>query len=248
MSARIAVLLVLSLCLVAGCGRKASRPAPQGGPPQPVAAQPIDLPAPELRAGTAVILLVDTSGSMAQQVPDQAGKPRAKYLIARDALNRIVEQTAQWKKAHPDRVLQMGIYNFSSSARPVLPMGDFDAVKVREAINHIPNPGGGTAIGHALEEGFKALYRTGCIRKFVVCITDGENTSGPPPDRIARQLHAQTKGDVRLDFIAFDVAADRFKFLKEVNGDVVQASDGAQLEKELKQVYEQKILVEKEEP
>src|SRR4030095_12799227 len=112
-----------------------------------------------------------------------------------------------------------------SNVAPVLPMGEFDQAKAEAALSRIPAPNSGTAIGRALEEGFQALYRSGGVRKYVVCITDGETTSGPPPDLIARQLHSQTKGDVEIHFVAFDVAATRFKFLGDVNGYVVEAAD-----------------------
>lgn len=213
-----------------------------------VLGDPIDLPKADLRPGTAVVVLVDTSGSMDQTVKDHAGKARPKFQIALDALEHIIDQTAQWQQAHPDRPLQMGLYNFSSSVSVILPVSDFDESKAKAALARLPRPSGGTAIGRALEEAFKGLYQSGCTRKFVVCITDGENTSGPQPDRVAHQLFSQTQGEVKLQFVAFDVSASRFKFLNQVNGEVVEASDGAQLQAELKQIYEQKILVEKEVP
>jgi hypothetical protein len=185
---------------------------------------------------------------MLQPVPDRGGQSRPKYLIARDALTNIVEHTAAWKKQHPKANLQIAIYNFSSSVAEVLPMGEFEQSKATAALERIPRPNGGTAIGRALEAGFKALYRSGCVRKFVVCVTDGENTSGPAPDWIARHLHAQTGGEVELQFVAFDTSASQFKFLKDVNGHVVEASDGAKLHEELRKIYQERILVEKEEP
>jgi uncharacterized protein YegL len=185
---------------------------------------------------------------MQRPVRDQSGQERPKNEIAHDALERIVEQMAQWKKAHAGRTVQLGIYPFASNVGTALPMGDFDEAKAKAALKRIPRPNGGTAIGRALEEAYKNLYRSGCVRKFVVCITDGENTSGPRPDHVAHELHAQTKGEVRLEFVAFDTLASQFRFLSDVNGGVVQASDGAQLQNELKQIYEQRILVEKEDP
>ncbi len=246
--------LAAALCLavaVLGCGRRSTATFKVKSGPQPAPAPvhiggPVELPRVEPRAGTAVVVLVDTSGSMGQPVRDKDGKPRPKHQIAHEALERIIEQTAAWKKAHPDRTVQMGIYCFAGNVTPVLPVADFDEAKARDALKHVPRPNGGTAIGRALEEGFKGLYASGCARKFVVCVTDGENTVGAPPDLIAQQLHAQTEGEVKLEFVAFDVAAAHFKFLNTVNGEVVQASDGKQLEAELKQIYEQKILLEKE--
>lgn len=240
--------LVAGLTLLAvGCGSSPSSAPPVAGKPVSAGAYHLDLPKAATHPGTAVVILVDTSGSMGQAVPDHEGKKRPKSQIAREALEHIVGSTADWKKNHPDRTLQLGIYNFSSDVRPVLPMGDFDADKAKAALQKIPRPAGGTAIGRALEEGFRALYRSGCARKFVVCVTDGENTSGPQPDWVARGLFAQTEGGVELQFVAFDTSANQFRFLKDVNGNVVQADNGGQLQAELKKIYEQRILVEKEE-
>ncbi|HKI38348.1 MAG TPA: vWA domain-containing protein [Gemmataceae bacterium] len=241
---------LVALLAVAGCGESPThspKPGTSGVAVKGSSTYHIDLPTAEARPGTAVVVLVDTSGSMGQTVPDRSGKQRPKSEIAREALEHIVSSTADWKKSHPDRALQLAVYNFSSDVREVLPMGDFDPAKAKAALQKIPAPAGGTAIGRALEEGFKALYRSGRARKFVVCVTDGENTSGPQPDWVARGLFAQTKGEVELQFVAFDTSASQFHFLKEVNGEVVQAANGEQLQAELAKIYEQRILAEKEE-
>src|SRR5262249_44138973 len=149
-----------------------------------------------------------------------------------DALEAIVQNTAKWKKDHPEANLEMAIYNFSSSVLEVLPMGDFNERKTQTAVNRIPRPHGGTAIGIALEAAFKALYRSGCMRKFVVCVTDGENTAGPDPAWVARHLYQQTGGEVELHFVAFDTSASQFRFLNDVNGHVVAASNGRELQTE----------------
>jgi Mg-chelatase subunit ChlD len=247
-----AALLACALCLAVvglGCGNpsvSSVKPAPsQSVARSPAGVAYIDLPKVEPRTGTAVVILVDTSGSMAQAVPDGSGKMRPKNQIAREALERIIQNTADWKKGHADKPLQLAIYHFASSAAVVLPMSQFDADKAQAALKRIPAPNGGTAIGKALHDAFKALYGSGYTRKFVLCITDGENTVGPPPDVVARQLHAQTGGGVELHFVAFDTSARQFKFLNNVNGHVVEAADGGQLQAELARIYEKRILAEK---
>src|SRR5262245_23730986 len=118
-----AVAPALGLALLAlGCGRQGSVTVTVPARPAPAASglHPIDLPKADVRPGAAVVLLIDTSGSMNQSVRDRAGKQRPKYEIAREALERIIEHTAAWKKAHPDRPLQLGIYHFSSSVAQVL--------------------------------------------------------------------------------------------------------------------------------
>lgn len=244
--------LVLAL---PACGRDQAHLPSKSAPPPPAAKDAparvsgtykIDLYRAPEREGTAVVVLVDTSGSMAQPVKDAKGQMRPKHLIAREALSNIIRNTAQWQKGHPQAPLSMGLYTFSSSVNEVLPVGDFDAARAEAALARIPSPNSGTAIGQALEAGFKALYRSGCRRKFLICVTDGENTTGPPPDWIARNLYGLTDGGVEMHFVAFDTQASRFAFLKEVNGQVVQADDGARLQNELNRIYEERILVEKE--
>lgn len=238
----------VAICLLAlaGCGRAQPDPAPAGpgalAPPQAV--RSMALPQVEPRAGTAVVVLVDTSPSMADAVDDHAGRRRPKHDLAREALARIVEVTQAWQQQHPDQTLEMGLVSFARSPASTLPVAAFDAKLVREAIGRIHPPGDGTAIGLALEEGFRELYSTGCTRKHLVCITDGQSNIGPDPAAVARQLHSQTQGEVALHFIAFDTSGAQFAFLKEVNGTVAEAADGAQLQQRLVEIYEQRILAE----
>lgn len=245
--------VILTVILTSlGCGRADHKHggAPSAAPSRSAAGgyYQIDLFKTEPRAGTAVVILVDTSGSMKQPVKDRNGQMQPKNVIANEAMTHIIQSTAAWKKSHPAANLQLALYHFNSSVAEVLPMGEFDAGKAAAAIKKLPPPNSGTAIGKALESAFKALYRSGCQRKFVVCITDGENTTGPPPAWIAHQLFDRTQGEVELQFVAFDTAADQFKFLKDVNGHVVEASDGIKLQTELEKIYQERILVEKEEP
>ena len=112
------------------------------------------------------------------------------------------------------------------------------------AVGNVPPPNGGTAIGRAMAEGFRALYSTGCVRKYLVCVTDGENTSGPDPRRIAAELFERTGGEVEIHFVAFDISSARFRFLDSVNGYVAEAADGVQLSEKLTEIYQKRILAE----
>jgi hypothetical protein len=180
---------------------------------------------------------------MLQQVRDSKGASRPKHEIAGAALEQILERTARWKAAHPDAALELGILQFSSSVTQLLPMGPLDLEKGRSVIKSV-EIGSGTAIGRALEEAHRTLASAGCLRKHIVCLTDGDNTSGPAPDRIARMYHAAAKGGVEIHFVAFDTSARKFDFLKEVNGSAVEATDGEELEKRIVQIFEKRILVE----
>ncbi|MGE3181103.1 MAG: VWA domain-containing protein [Phycisphaerae bacterium] len=236
--------LAVFLCLLIACDRQpgnAPSPANSVHNHQDVAST---LPQVDQRLCTGIVLLVDTSGSMEQEVPSRAGSARSKDEIAREAIQRIIAYTDSWKAQHPDRSLRFGIHSFSSAAVQQLEIAEFNAESANAAVSRLPAPAGGTAIGAAIRAGFESLYAAGCVRKYVVCITDGENTSGPKPERVARALHRETGGDVEMYFVAFDTSARHFAFLQDVNGSVVEAADGAQLDAQLADIYERRILAE----
>lgn len=247
-------LLAAACCgMVLGCGRRPPPPpAMKNAPPAPAAMSqaknnllpPVDLPQPSQRLGTAVVIVIDTSGSMLQEVRDHDNHKLPKHEIARKALTEIVQVTDAWQQKHKDSPLFLGINSFSSVTREVLPIGQFETKAATDAIGRIPQPGGGTAIGLALAEGFKSLYSTGCVRKHLVCITDGDNTVGTPPDLMARQLYSQTHGEVEMHFVAFDTSSRHFGFLKQTGGSVVEAADAKQLQARLTEIYEKRIFAE----
>lgn len=61
---------------------------------------------------------------------------------------------------------------------------------------------------------------------------------------MARQIATRSEGAVRQYFVAFDVDASRFDFLKEVNGEVLGAANGIALKAGLDSIYRGKILAE----
>jgi len=75
-------------------------------------------------------------------------------------------------------------------------------------------------------------------------ITDGANTAGVAPDRVAREIFRKSRGGVSIHFIAFDTSPAHFAFLSEVGGEVLPAQDEATLRLAVKQIYEGEILAE----
>src|SRR4051794_15638114 len=85
-----------TLCVSAvffGCGRDEKHQLPKSAadrtPASHTGMAPIDLPKAEPKPGVAVVVLVDTSGSMAHSVRNRAGQSQPKYEIAREALDRV---------------------------------------------------------------------------------------------------------------------------------------------------------------
>jgi Mg-chelatase subunit ChlD len=191
--------------------------------------------------GAAVAILVDTSGSMAKDAP---GDDRPKHEVARSGADDDARCHEQFIGRRPDFPIKIGLYSFSSNVRTLMPIQRYDRTVVRTALSNIPRPGGGTAIGEALRTARPDLYRSGVFRKYLLVVTDGENTSGRSPDEVARDIYGKSEGAVQIYFVAFDTSPEKFAFLKEVGGGVFGAGSGVELRKALDEVYQGKILAE----
>ena len=122
--------------------------------------------------GGAVVLCVDTSGSM--RATDVAP---TRSDAAAAAVRAFVDGV-------PDGT-RLGIVAFASGAGVVQPLTD-DKDVVRDAIGRIPPPNGGTAIGDALATAARLLPPSG--RRAIVLITDGVNNLGVDPQAVAQQV------------------------------------------------------------
>ena len=191
--------------------------------------------------GAAVAILIDTSGSMREKA---AGDPRPKYQVAQEAIEAMLDATDAFVAKRPDFPVKIGIYSFSSSVRTLRPIAAYNRTAVRDALNVLPRPGGGTAIGEAMRQARPDLYRSGVFRKYLLVVTDGDNTSGQNPDSVAREIFSKSQGAVQVYFVAFDTTPQKFSFLKDVGGDVIGAGTGEELRKALDGIYQGKILAE----
>lgn len=178
---------------------------------------------------------------MADEAP---GDSRPKAVVAREALEAMFDATEALVAKRPDFAVKVGIYSFSSNASTVLPIQTFDRAAIRNALARLPRPGGGTAIGEAMCTARPDLYRAGVFRKYLLVVTDGENTSGRSPDEVAREIFQKSEHGVQIYFVAFDTSADRFGFLNDVQGEVIGAGNGTELRNALDGIYQGRILAE----
>ena len=191
--------------------------------------------------GAAVAILIDTSGSMRDKAP---GDARPKSVVAHEALEAMLDATDAFVAKRPNFPIKIGLYTFSSSVRTLRSIQPYDRKAIRVALATLPQPGGGTAIGDAMREARPDLYRAGVFRKYLLVVTDGDNTNGLPPDEVAREIFRKSEGAVQVYFVAFDTSPQKFAFLKEVGGDVIGAGTGAELRQALDGIYQGKILAE----
>jgi len=240
--ARVAVLLLLPLLLLACESRPRRERSAKASAAQQADAAPYQA-AVEESMGAAVAILVDTSGSMKDRAP---GDSRPKYEVAQDSIEAMLDATDAFVKRRPDFPIKIGLYSFSSSVRTLLPIQPYDRGALRHALASLPGPGGGTAIGDALREARPDLYRAGVFRKYLLVVTDGENTRGRSPEDVSRDIWEKSGHGVQVYFVAFDTSPEKFAFLKDVGGDVIAAGTGAELKTALDGIYQGKILAEAE--
>jgi Ca-activated chloride channel family protein len=120
----------------------------------------------------AVALCIDTSGSMSATdvAPTRAD---AALRAARAFIDAVPDGT------------RISIVAFSSNAAVIMPSSD-DKDAVREALDRVPPPNGGTAIGDALTVAAHSLPPVS--HRAIVLVTDGVNNQGSDPLVIAPQI------------------------------------------------------------
>jgi Mg-chelatase subunit ChlD len=227
-----------ALLLATGCGsshREAGRAANDSTYEAPYQAEVDE------GLGAAVAIVIDTSGSMKEQAP---GDSRPKYIVAQEALAAMLDATDAFVARRPDFPIKIGVYTFSSSVQTQRPILPYDRAALRQTMANLPRPGGGTAIGDAMREARPDLYRAGVFRKYLLVVTDGDNTNGRDPADVARDIYRKSEGAVQIFFVAFDTNPDKFRFLKDVGGDVMGAGSGPELRAALDGIYQGKILAE----
>ncbi len=204
-------------------------------------AQPKYVPAGDEGLGAAIAIMVDNSGSMENVARDD---DRPKYRVARQALEQMLATTDAFIERQPDFPIKVGLFYFSTGVHSLVPIAPYDKAALRAGLNAIPFPNGGTAIGDAMDEARDALYKSGIIRKYILVVTDGENTAGRLPSDVAKEIAERSEGAIRQYFVAFDIDADKFSFVRDVKGEVLGANNGRALRASLDTIYRGRILAE----
>jgi hypothetical protein len=206
--------------------------------------------------GIALAIIYDTSGSMKDAVPDQAGRSAPKYVIANRALVAVANQLEAFATNTPagggPRKLSTALFVFEKSgAREAVKFGPLDAATLRSWAEHFNAPSGNTPLGNALTTASHAVLNSTLSHKHVLVITDGMNTAGPKPEEVLPRLKRQAEQKhttLDVHFIAFDVNAKIFEPIKQLGATVVSAANGSQLDAQLGYILHRKILLEDEEP
>ena len=251
---RLLLLLVAVIVMVKAFDRDRSGPS-RAERRETRAAQELDaqlLPPPgvEARDGLAAAILIDVSGSMREKVAGRDGSGERKIDIAQRAALDLVDQFAGYARDHQDEAVQLGLYEFSRrggepDCRTVIAMGAPDRERAASAIAKL-EADGGTPIGGAMITAKRALDATGLARRHLLVVTDGENTDGVEPERVAAGINKRPDAErPAIYFVAFDVDASRFQGVRDAGGLVLPAANATELNTTLDALLRGKILVEK---
>jgi hypothetical protein len=204
--------------------------------------------------GLALAIVYDTSGSMKLQVPDGAGKLTPKYIIARRALESVLQQLQKFSTNSSSggvRKIEAGLFAFRGTGIiEVVKFRPFDPKDLASWTSNLPPPISSTPLGAALSVAGRKVLESRLTRKHVLVITDGLNTAGPDPKVTMPKLKDQAAKEgaaLSVHFVAFDVDAKVFAPLKMLGATVVGAADEKQLNTQLEFILQRKILLEDEE-
>jgi Mg-chelatase subunit ChlD len=251
---RLLVLLVAVIFVVKAFDRDKGGPSRQERR-ETRAAQDLDEqvappPGVEARDGLAAAIVIDVSGSMREHVAGRNGDRERKIDIAQRAALDLVDQFASYARDHQDEPVQLGVYEFSRrggdpDCRTVVAMGAPDHERAAAAIAKL-EADGGTPIGGAMITAKRALDATGLARRHLLVVTDGENTDGIEPERVAAGINKRPDAErPAIYFVAFDVDASRFKGVRDAGGLVLSAANATELNNTLDALLRGNILVEK---
>ncbi len=193
---------------------------------------------PGTASGGALVMVLDSSGSMAEPVGGPGSGGRTRMAAARDALGTVVDGLPD---GHPTGLRVYGADKASGCddtrlARPVAPL---DRAGLKAAVAAV-TPKGDTPIGLSLRKAAEDLPKPAGgapATRTILLVSDGEDTCGTPePCEVAADLARQGIG-LRVDAVGFQVAGKAREQLECVaeagNGRYYDAPDADALARQL---------------
>jgi len=219
--------------------------ATANGTPTPAAKIATPAPPEDLVNGIAVMIVVDVSGSMNESVVNSSGRREPKIAIARRQVLQILGQLQAFAQAHPERPVSVGVASFNgkNTYQLVIRPGPPNARAAEGAVAEL-RAGGDTAIGDALAAAKAEIDKTKYIFTHIIIVTDGANTAGHDPAKVASTLKTAAL-PAALYLIGFDVNAKVFDGVKKAGATVLGATNEAQLHEHLDHLLTSQILVER---
>ena len=179
------------------------------------------------KKGRDLVLILDTSGSMAERGFKKSESSQSKYDISASLAQSFI------KKRHDDNVGLVVFGTFAFTASPLT----YDLKALNEMfglMSSVGIAGTSTAIGDALMQGINTLNAGVAKSKVLILLTDGNHNAGKNSPRQAVTL-AKEKG-IKIYTIGIGEAFDK-SLLKSIATDSDAQSFSAKNSAELKEIY-----------
>lgn len=166
----------------------------KGSAIEPILPVLLDLPERLVMAQAAIILVLDSSGSMGANV---LGSSRTQQQIANESAALAIRSL----DAHD----LIGVIEFNSSARVVVPLAENADPEAAAARVRAIAPGGGTRMAPALIEAHRQLRNVQARTKHVIVLSDGRSQGADVLPDIVQRMRAD---GIRVSAIAIGDAAE----------------------------------------
>lgn len=161
---------------------------------EPILPVRLELPERLIVPETAIVFVIDNSGSMSRQV---RGSLRSQQEIANEAVALAIRSL--------DKQDMVGVVTFNSAADTAVPLGrNVEPGKTADTVRAI-GPGGGTNMLPALEIAHDALRSVNAKVKHIIVLSDGRSQD---EDALAPAAAAMVRDQIKVSTIAIGDAAN----------------------------------------
>jgi Ca-activated chloride channel family protein len=183
---------------------------------------------PLKRDGRAIVLALDTSGSMRESGFDESS--RSKFEILLDLVSNFIDKRVS------DNIGLVAFGTFAFSPSPVT----YDHQSLKELLNmlEVEIAGKNTAIADGIYQSIKTLSHSNAKEKIIILITDGMNNTGKVS--INQALKKANEESIKVYTIGLGSKKSYdYKLLTHISSQTMAKSFGAKDSSQLKKVYEE---------
>jgi hypothetical protein len=199
-----------------------------------------------------VYIVIDYSGSMAENVMNEGGVQEQKCAIVKRSLSSMGKKFDDYLASNSGLNIFSGLIVLDGG-RVVVADNVFLKNGVQDKynswktyLNH--NPYGGTPLGNAIEEAYNQMKSLSIKSKNIIVLTDGESNQGDTPESVIAKFNTENTNGIMVGvhFVAFDINASCFNGVKSLGATVLGASNENELNEKINVILKDKILLEKE--
>lgn len=212
--------------------------APSALPAEPISSAEIPSASEQLRpGGRDVLILLDTSGSMADKESRDIVKITAAKSAIREQMIELPATAGVGLMTYPEINTKSTFAAVCESARLHLPVSTDSLPNLGTALATLAAPQGGTPTAPSLQEASDYLKSQGRTDATIVLISDGESNCGGDPCQMTKTLRAQNV-NIAVNTVGFNISSAGKGQLECIaaagGGQYLDAQDSEQLKTVLK--------------